>query len=85
MVNMMVGVDMRGSILLWRGRGDDVPKRELDLEDGEVLEAELRHGVVEDRKKAVKLEEEDRAAPRWESPEAWLVQSDSNGEAPGAV
>ena len=85
MVNMMVGVDMGGSILLWRGRDDDVPKRELDLEDGEVLEAELRHGVVEDRKKAVKLEEEDGAAPRWESPEAWLVQSDSNGEAPGAV
>ena len=85
MMNMMVGVDMGGNILLWRGRGDDVPKREPDLDDGEVSEAELRYGVVEDRRKAVKLEEEDGAAPRWESPEAWLVQSDSNGEAPGVV
>ena len=82
MMNMMVGVEMGGNILLWRGRGDDGQEREIKLEDedGEAFETKMRV-AVEDAK-AHRLRE--GAAPRWESPEAWLVQSNSTDEAPDA-
>jgi hypothetical protein len=83
MMNMMMGVEMAGSILLWRGRGDDVQGREIKLEeeDGEAFETKIRV-VVEDAN-THRLRE--GAAPRWESPEAWLVQSNSIDEASDAV
>ena len=83
MMNMMVGVEMGGNILLWRGRGDGVQGREIKLEDEDEEAFETKMRVAVEDAKAHRLQE--GAEPRWESPEAWLVQSNSIDEASDAV
>jgi hypothetical protein len=88
MMNMMVGVEMGGgSILLWREREDGVQGREIKLEDEDEDAFETKTRVAVEDAKAHRLQ--DGAEPRWESPwespEAWLVQSNSIDEASDEV